>query len=49
MITRSADYVEYCRDTARRLRNLQDLALRGKKLRRLSPAAYGSELCAKSR
>jgi len=30
MITRSADYVEYCRDTARRLRNLQDLALRGK-------------------
>src|SRR5258707_3792564 len=30
MITRSADYVEYCRDTARRLRDLQDLALRGK-------------------
>jgi ubiquinone/menaquinone biosynthesis C-methylase UbiE len=30
MITRSADYVEYCRDAARRLRDLQDLALRGK-------------------
>jgi ubiquinone/menaquinone biosynthesis C-methylase UbiE len=30
MITRSGDYVEYCRDTARRLRSLQDLALRGK-------------------
>jgi len=30
VITRSADYVEYCRDTARRLRNIQDLALRGK-------------------
>src|SRR5258707_8215372 len=30
MIPRSADYVEYCGDTARRLRNLQDLALREK-------------------
>jgi len=30
VITRSADYIEYCRDTARRLRNIQDLALRGK-------------------
>jgi len=30
MITRSEDYVEYCRETARHLRNLQDLALRGK-------------------
>ncbi len=30
MITRSNDYVEYCRETARHLRNLQDLALRGK-------------------
>lgn len=30
MITRSDDYVEYCRETARHLRNLQDLALRGK-------------------
>lgn len=30
MITRSADYVEYCRDTARHLRNIQDLALPGK-------------------
>jgi ubiquinone/menaquinone biosynthesis C-methylase UbiE len=30
VITRSADYVEYCRDTARHLRNIQDLALRGK-------------------
>jgi ubiquinone/menaquinone biosynthesis C-methylase UbiE len=30
VITRSSDYIEYCRDTARRLRNIQDLALRGK-------------------
>ncbi len=30
MISRSHDYVEYCRETARNLRNLQDLALRGK-------------------
>lgn len=30
MITRSTDYVEYCRETARRLRNIQDLAPRGK-------------------
>ena len=29
MIRRSEDYVEYCRETARNLRNLQDLALRG--------------------
>ena len=30
MITRSEDYVEYCRETARHLRDVQDLALRGK-------------------
>jgi hypothetical protein len=30
MITRSEDYVEYCRETARHLRDIQDLALRGK-------------------
>jgi ubiquinone/menaquinone biosynthesis C-methylase UbiE len=30
VIKRSSDYVEYCRDTARRLRHIQDLALRGK-------------------
>jgi len=30
MITRSEDYVEYCRETARQLRDVQDLALRGK-------------------
>lgn len=30
MISRSEDYVEYCRETARHLRNIQDLALRGK-------------------
>lgn len=30
MITRSDDYVEYCRETARRARDLHDLALRGK-------------------
>ena len=29
MITRSEDYVEYCRETARNLRDVQDLALRG--------------------
>lgn len=30
MITRSDDYVEYCRETAKHLRDVQDLALRGK-------------------
>lgn len=30
MITRSEDYVEYCRETAKHLRDVQDLALRGK-------------------
>jgi ubiquinone/menaquinone biosynthesis C-methylase UbiE len=30
MISRSEDYVEYCRETARHLRDVQDLALRGK-------------------
>ncbi|HMK21276.1 MAG TPA: methyltransferase domain-containing protein [Terriglobales bacterium] len=30
MIPRSEDYVEYCRETARQLRDVQDLALRGK-------------------
>src|SRR5579883_491923 len=30
MISRSEDYVEYCRETARNLRDVQDLALRGK-------------------
>ena len=30
MIARSEDYVEYCRETARHLHNIQDLALRGK-------------------
>ena len=30
MITRSEDYIEYCRETARHLRDIQDLALRGK-------------------
>jgi ubiquinone/menaquinone biosynthesis C-methylase UbiE len=30
MISRSEDYVEYCRETARRLRDVHDLALRGK-------------------
>ncbi len=29
MISRSEDYVEYCRETARNLRDVQDLALRG--------------------
>jgi ubiquinone/menaquinone biosynthesis C-methylase UbiE len=29
-ITYSDDYVEYCRETAKRVRNLQDLALRGR-------------------
>jgi len=30
MIARSQDYVEYCREVARDLRNVEDLALRGK-------------------
>ena len=30
MISRSEDYVEYCRETARHLRDIHDLALRGK-------------------
>jgi hypothetical protein len=30
MITRSNDYVEYCRETARHARDLHDLALRGR-------------------
>jgi ubiquinone/menaquinone biosynthesis C-methylase UbiE len=30
MITRSDDYVEYCREAARRIRDVGDLALRGK-------------------
>jgi len=30
MITRSEDYVEYCREAARHVRDVQDLALRGK-------------------
>jgi ubiquinone/menaquinone biosynthesis C-methylase UbiE len=30
MVSRSEDYVEYCRETARHLHNIQDLALRGK-------------------
>lgn len=31
MLTRSDDYIEYCRDTAKRARDLHDLALRGAK------------------
>jgi ubiquinone/menaquinone biosynthesis C-methylase UbiE len=30
MVSRSENYVEYCRETARHLHNIQDLALRGK-------------------
>ena len=30
MITRSEDYVEYCREAAQRLRDVEDLALRGR-------------------
>jgi SAM-dependent methyltransferase len=30
MITRSDDYVEYCREAAQRVRNIEDLAYRGK-------------------
>jgi hypothetical protein len=30
MISRSDDYVEYCRETARHARDLHDLALRGR-------------------
>ena len=33
MITRSEDYIEYCRELARNVRDVQDLALRGKNKR----------------
>jgi SAM-dependent methyltransferase len=36
MITRSDDYVEYCRETAKHLRDVQDLALRGKNKREIT-------------
>jgi len=36
MITRSDDYVEYCREMARHLRDVQDLALRGKNKREIT-------------
>lgn len=35
-ITYSDDYVEYCRETAKRVRNLQDLALRGRNKREIT-------------
>jgi ubiquinone/menaquinone biosynthesis C-methylase UbiE len=36
MISRSDDYVEYCRETAKRAHDLHDLALRGRKLKHLT-------------
>jgi len=36
MITRSEDYVEYCRELAKNLRDVQDLALRGKNKRAIT-------------
>jgi len=36
MITRSEDYVEYCRELAKNLRDVQDLALRGKNKREIT-------------
>lgn len=40
MISRSDDYVEYCRETAKHARDLHDLALRGRKLQRLTQLIY---------
>jgi ubiquinone/menaquinone biosynthesis C-methylase UbiE len=36
MITRSDDYVEYCRETAKRARDPHDLALRGRHLKQIT-------------
>lgn len=36
MISRSDDYVEYCRETAKRARDLHDLALRGRDKKELT-------------
>jgi ubiquinone/menaquinone biosynthesis C-methylase UbiE len=36
MITRSEDYVEYCRELAKNVRDVQDLALRGKNKREIT-------------
>jgi ubiquinone/menaquinone biosynthesis C-methylase UbiE len=36
MITRSDDYVEYCRETAKRARDPHDLALRGRHLQQIT-------------
>jgi ubiquinone/menaquinone biosynthesis C-methylase UbiE len=40
MISRSDDYVEYCRDTARRARDLHDLALRGRDKKQITQRVH---------
>lgn len=42
MITRSSDYVEYCRETATRSRTLHDLALRGPNKEHITAAIHKS-------
>lgn len=40
MITRTDDYVEYCRETAKHARDLHDLALRGRKNKKVTDAIH---------
>jgi ubiquinone/menaquinone biosynthesis C-methylase UbiE len=40
MLTRSDDYVEYCRENAKRSRDLHDLALRGRKHKAITISIY---------
>ncbi len=40
MLTRSDDYVEYCRETAKRARDLHDLALRGRKYKAITNSIH---------
>jgi ubiquinone/menaquinone biosynthesis C-methylase UbiE len=40
MLTRSDDYIEYCRETARHARDLHDLALRGRKNKEITRSIH---------
>jgi len=40
MISRSDDYVEYCRETAKKARDLHDLALRGRHLKEVTKLVH---------
>lgn len=42
MITRSDDYIEYCREVAKHVRDVQDLALRGKNQREVTRRIHES-------